>query len=903
MRLVLINVFVWLLSASVASAGEVSFSAKPSATKDGDKVKIAFTLSAPTDVEVAVLGADGKVVRHLAAGVLGAKNPPPEPLKAGLAQELAWDGLDDFGKAAAGGPFKFRVRAGTGVKFGQHIGQNPGAALLGAVSQLAADGQGTVYVSTSAFGAGYFRQIVALDSEGRYLRTVLPFPANLEPARISEWAWHDGQAFHPINRECMGPDFCSWNSAALLPVADDKGPLFCDGQKLYRLAPDGGTVGGKLQQMSFWPPKKAPPNLARIPPRVAFSPDGKHVYLAGPYSCETGPYHADPSSPPGQIWRMEVGRDESMQPFARIEPAAGKIDENTWPVRDIAVDKDGYVLAADGTNQCIQVLDAAGKPAGKLAVAGEDPPHLMRLGADGQIYVLTYKSIYPKTRVKLQKYSGWKDGKLLAELSLGEKGVRPDFVSMAVSARNGKARLWLCGIVSVAGVSVVDDDGAKLAQAPGLGGEGERSGSMLMTVDRIVVDPRTDQLFVNDSIKTFREFNGLTGEGGGALKLDGQGVVDMAIGPDGHRYAQLGAGAQFSADNGYSGPLRRYDANFKPAPYPGTGSNLLSGYIYGRMHPAGVFCEKGIGVSRDGKVYVNSMFGGWVRYAVGAYGPDGKGLNGKASRIDANHYYEDQPSESGKVHPHTDKCKPGQPKELTNAVVGPLPQKGGGVRVDSRGRIYVGLGVRPAGWAPPAGFEKDVAYKNMTGSIVRFGPEGGSWGSTGGTAVVEVGEKDRFFFKPGPKPEGAMALANGDYLQGADKVYADYGQMSGPDSGAGGMGRISSASGWCVCRSPRFDLDLYDRLYIPNTIANSVRICDNSGNEICSFGAYGNFDSLYVPPDSKDKKPLVAMPEIPLGWPVGAAASERAVYVSDMLNRRVVRADLVWKAEELCDIK
>src|SRR5512136_2735754 len=128
------------LLGSIASAGEVTFTAKPTAAKDGDKVKIAFTVSAPTDVEVAVLGADGKVVRHLAAGVLGAKNPPPEPLKAGLAQEIIWDGKDDFGKPAAG--VKVRVRAGTGVKFGRLIGNSP---YLTAVQAVTCDEEGNVY--------------------------------------------------------------------------------------------------------------------------------------------------------------------------------------------------------------------------------------------------------------------------------------------------------------------------------------------------------------------------------------------------------------------------------------------------------------------------------------------------------------------------------------------------------------------------------------------------------------------------------------------------------------------------------------------------------------------------------------------------------------------------------------
>ncbi len=64
-------ILVVTVATQAALAGEAAFSAKPAATKDGDKVKISFTVSAPTDVEVAVLDPQGKVIRHLVAGVLG----------------------------------------------------------------------------------------------------------------------------------------------------------------------------------------------------------------------------------------------------------------------------------------------------------------------------------------------------------------------------------------------------------------------------------------------------------------------------------------------------------------------------------------------------------------------------------------------------------------------------------------------------------------------------------------------------------------------------------------------------------------------------------------------------------------------------------------------------------------
>jgi hypothetical protein len=61
-----------------------AFTTRPTATSAADKTTISFAISGPTDVEVSVLNAKGKVVRHLAAGMLGAETPPPDPLKAGL---------------------------------------------------------------------------------------------------------------------------------------------------------------------------------------------------------------------------------------------------------------------------------------------------------------------------------------------------------------------------------------------------------------------------------------------------------------------------------------------------------------------------------------------------------------------------------------------------------------------------------------------------------------------------------------------------------------------------------------------------------------------------------------------------------------------------------------------------
>src|SRR5262245_21907491 len=106
-------VLVLLAGSAPATESAPAFTKKPTAARSGGGVTIEFTADRPTDVAVTVEDARGRIVRHLGAGVLG-KNPP-EPLRPGsLRQSLVWDGKDDLGKVAAGGPF--RVRVGLGLR-------------------------------------------------------------------------------------------------------------------------------------------------------------------------------------------------------------------------------------------------------------------------------------------------------------------------------------------------------------------------------------------------------------------------------------------------------------------------------------------------------------------------------------------------------------------------------------------------------------------------------------------------------------------------------------------------------------------------------------------------------------------------------------------------------------------
>src|SRR5262245_47313611 len=79
-----------LLGQPALAAERPAFTQKPTAARSGAGVTIEFTVDRHTDVAVTVEDAGGRIVRHLAAGVLGTN--PPEPLRPNsLRQSLTWD--------------------------------------------------------------------------------------------------------------------------------------------------------------------------------------------------------------------------------------------------------------------------------------------------------------------------------------------------------------------------------------------------------------------------------------------------------------------------------------------------------------------------------------------------------------------------------------------------------------------------------------------------------------------------------------------------------------------------------------------------------------------------------------------------------------------------------------------
>ncbi|MBA4389140.1 MAG: hypothetical protein C0404_14300 [Verrucomicrobia bacterium] len=133
-----------------------AFAKKPSVrsvrSNGSARYEITFETTAKCDATVAILNKDGKVIRHLASGVLGVNAPYPFRQDS-LSQKLEWDGLTDDFRVGTG--TTVRVSLGLQAKHERDIGWMP--------------------VKTNC-----------LEKDGKYFRTLWPPPAETPPEKLKE---------------------------------------------------------------------------------------------------------------------------------------------------------------------------------------------------------------------------------------------------------------------------------------------------------------------------------------------------------------------------------------------------------------------------------------------------------------------------------------------------------------------------------------------------------------------------------------------------------------------------------------------------------------------------------------------------------------------------------------------
>jgi len=857
-----------LLIAPAVTAAGVSFVQGPTVERTGSGARIRFAVSRPTDVEVAIIGGGGKVVRHLAAGVLGGENPPPPPLLPGLEQQLMWDGRDDERNGVEGKSLSLRVRLGLRGEFDRFLLHEPDA--MPPVTALAPGPGGNLYVfyqDATANGNQGGHKVRIIDRRGRFIRQILPFPADLPREKVeATGAFLDGEGhlvphihnWHSLN---FYPDtiLARGRSASpfLCPVVDGAGRLYwvITGGRLCAIEGDGGIPYETFLSPPLFPDLEYPGGR----PALALSGKGSHLYVAGIYNGRW-----DRARPVPCVWRIDL-ETRRCEVFLGHPGESGSERDRFMAPRGVAVAGGLLYVADPGANRVAVFKESDRSLAGQMQVT---LPHIVQVHpGTGAVYVCSYVPEEKprgdgKCRIRdanLLKFANYEAREPAYQIALPRTGLSPNGGThrIALDASAEEPLIWVPGLPyarpsSGLRLSCYRDTGAgfeavEIREPENPWAAGPRD---------LLADRRRGDVYIKVSGEQWYQFDDATARLERVVKFP-----KNAGGPySGAHGANLGidpAGNYITHCWGKGRGLMRWTRDLKPFNWEGMDTHHTE---WGGM----MTFQLNYMTLRGDDIYL-------IRAVKGPH--------------------------------HLDVYDPAlkvQRRAVWNVRRGSTP------RVDGGGNIYITVPLRPLDrdfseffdgkLDPIPDYFRNIGeghywYTYMAGAIVKFPPRGGAfyWIETAREKVETAGIPDSIASRPKRQYhyfQGGRYPHRVCQVQGAEWVrfgYAPYSETYGAGTPV------------CMCEGTGYDVDGFGRVFYPDLFRFRVEVIDNSNNPITHFGRYGNQDS--------GPAGRIREPEIPLAWPTYVAVSDDHAYVNDTINLRVVRVKLGCAVEETRPIR
>jgi hypothetical protein len=599
---------------------------------------------------------------------------------------------------------------------------------------------------------------------------------------------------------------------------------------------------------------------------LALSGDERHLYVTG-LGGRKGTFPA--------VYRLKLPERGPATPFFGDPKSPGKGKAQLGEPRGIAVDGKGNLLVADyANNRVVVVSEKDGRYAGEMKVEHPDCVAVDR--KSGTVYVSraigagrpgrTKKGQLPGGSCEIVKYSGWKNPKVLARMSIRGVGYAHRGYTMVVDTSARPAVIWAGGRP---GLLRIEDLGGKFSDAEKpirVTGRIEDNSYVDLLVDHVKeqVYARSGKLAsgpagtyqwfrFDERTSKFKTVGGYTTQGS-----------QLGVGPDGTMYL-----------SGYSCNLFKYGADGKASPW--TKRNTPPDPKNSRWSPR-----------RANNMYVPvSMC--WTNHTMSV------GYNG--------HIYTFESRRSGgRTTKRLCEYLPSGEKVKGDPVIWKVSDACTGPKFDQQGNIYIIDQIKPKGQLYPRELEGVMAGKcvrakaaipAMYGGVIKFTPKGGMIESSARHL------KSNPFDGPPRLPKGLKIIEAETCTQGrhgsagrtspAKVIGAEWVHM--------GVSHVDICH--CNCQTTRFDVDLFGRVWYADLNLFRVGVLDTSGNLITRFGGYGNAESRG--PESKDRS--LAKPDIAFAWLIGVGATDKYAYMGDCLNRRMLRAKLVYVAEETCAIR
>ena len=904
------------------------FAQKPKVMREGDRVTISFETTAFCDATVAIEDAGGKIIRHLASGVLGPNAPEPFQWNS-KRQSILWDGKDDKGEYIdEKDRITVRVSLGLKPRFERAFQWSPHRRV----------GRNAPIICPTAEGVylfeGYgFDHLSLFDHQGNYIRTIYPFPAekvdavkgvkrHMMPQSGRElplkWGMRESTLLSSGFTGIWDVYGINDGEAAARTMAVGQGRIFLPYIRLNRLGIDGSSGGMELEgpETAVRTKDDIPKDpywVERLFPRsAALSPDGKTLYLAGfalfdnPQGWQNRWRWAD------GVARMDPLGKDPPQPFVgTLKDGAGGSDNTQlkMPV-SVACDAQGLVYVADYGNDRIQVFNPDASHVKSIAVS--KPAEVCVHQKTGDLFVFSwhyggrYTPDKPNVPAMMHHFGPVSDPRELSSCPLPLRSYTPGWIPWidgggalgnyraAVDSWTEPPTIWLVPTTGggdrnlpwkEAAVVLLTEKDGKLAVARDFAEDAEktrpRQDPVVHHRSRIYADPKTGKIYIGEGDnshngKSFRDLIEIDPATGRQrivqLPFDAE---DMAFDMDGLVYLRT------------LSEIARYDpASWREVPfdYGEERDHVGTGAMSSTRRAQTVSAI--IGLTTD-----------WHQGGL-AVSPNGN--------IAASFYYappwlnrrtEQRVLTTAK--PYTPVMFPGR-LGAGAAVVNVWDKHGKLVRADAVPGLGIldGLGIDKNNdlyvmSAANRVLDGQPYFDILSGTAIKF--------RFGQAKVLTVSENAPLPLAEAEKPKRPRELALGRlgttaWTEGAQWFYG----------GVSYTGKNHPFAGGCACWNARFSLDYFARSFLPEIQHYSVAVLDTNGNLILRIGRYGNVD---------DGQPLVAEggppnprslggDEVGLFYPAYVSTqTDRRLFIADPGNGRIVSVKLGYHAEEKVAMK
>lgn len=925
----------------VKRAEVFQFTEKLTVTRAGDATTIRFTSKGFCDATVAIENRAGRIIRHLASGVLGPNAPAPFQ-KNSLAQTVVWDGKDDQGHYVESPTTECTVRVSLGLRpqFERTLYWSPHKR-YGSVQLLAVGPEGA-YV-TDGRGVDFVR---LFDHEGNYVRTVYPFPTT-SLDNIRGLNWYDYPQGYRLPRKGglyqttlldSGPNFHSGHhgvartASAGASIALRGTCLAMAHVFVNRLTTDGSSGRSQRGAKTGHVVKSIAEQGMDIdvgPASMAFSPDGKTLYLTG-YLWRSGSWNATPGCWHA-LFKLNYEKDDPPELLVGAREKWGVDNAHFTVPTSVDTDAAGRVYVTDFMNDRVQVFDAAGAFLASLAV---DKPAQVCIGAKtGEIWVFSYpligiphdvqreRKFDPKAlRQTVTRFAPFPETRRLSSepFPMGyteDMGfeVSGHVFRVAVDEYTPEPTIWVVGRKHFArGAEFGFSGGYDKAESDG---ETWKAGVRLQrkvdgqwkpvrsfgddavkeavrpvptrhNIQHCYVHPLTGKLYLAEpdsgptgkASNDWLEINPNTG----AIRVIHLpfNALDAAFDLNGLVYLR-------STDM-----IARYDmANWREVPWDygeeraslgndggihGRSTSVTAGLKMPSVSPV-CYHQGGISVAPNGNVLASCAY----RYE----GISSGHLAGKDMRPRQVYKPRVYP---GRINDSTAPCLHVWDAQGRLKFEDALPGVGqcDGVGLDRDNNVYVMQ-------APSRVYGGKRYFNEMSETLIKARVNKGKIIASTPAAPIALGASDR----PTSQPDLESTRTGAAWAPGVSWLYGGV--------GFAGFNMIGHGGG-CACWFARFTLDYFARSIAPEPDQYRVAMLDSAGNLILRIGQYGNVD---------DGRPLVLTggpthPRSIGGDEVGlihacfvGTHTDRRIFIADMGNARLVSVKLGYHAEEKVALK